>query len=124
MRASGRLLAFSIAGYSALALLLIFAFAAFVYAAATALSQEYGPIAAALIIGAAALVLALLILAWMSYRTRRLRRQIRMRRMAEPALADVAASVLPMMLRASPIGTMVAIAAATYFMQRSRRVRR
>lgn len=124
LRVSSQLLAVSAAGYAVVALLLIFAAAAFIYAAAVALSHAYGPIVAAVVLGAGALLIALVIIAWIAYRQRRLRRQIRMRRLAEPAMADLAAGLMPVMLKASPLGTMVAVAAATYFLQRSRRLRR
>jgi hypothetical protein len=111
-------------GYFAVLLLLIFAFAAFVYAAATALTDAYGPVVSASVIGGVSIVIALIVIAWLAARSRRLRRELRMRRLARPAVAGVAASALPLMMRASPIGTLLAVALAGYLLQRSTQKRR
>jgi type VI protein secretion system component VasK len=120
LRASGEQAALNVIAYFTVFLLLIFAFAAFVYAAATALDRAYGPIVAASVLGGVSLLLALIVIAWLGMRRRRMRHRIRMSRAAQPDLtAGVAASVLPAMLRASPMGTLILVAAAGYLLQRS-----
>jgi hypothetical protein len=42
-----------------------------------------------------------------------------MQRLAQPAMAGAAASALPLMMRASPIGTLLVVALAGYMLQRS-----
>ena len=106
-------------GYLAVALLVAFAFAAFVYAAATALTAAYGPVVSALIIGGVSIALAVVVVIWLGLRSRRLKRQRRMQRLAQPAMAGVAASALPLMMRTSPIGTLLVVALAGYMLQRS-----
>jgi len=121
LRASGEQAALNVLAYFIVFLLLVFAFAAFAYAAATGLSQAYGPIVAACVLGGASLLLALIVIAWLGMRRRRLKRHfLRMRQAAQPEMAaGMAATVLPSMLRASPIGTLVLVAAAGYLLQRS-----
>jgi Mn2+/Fe2+ NRAMP family transporter len=119
LRSSGEQLALTLLAYVAVFLLILFAFAAFIYAAATALTAAYGPVVSASILGGASLVLALIVFAVIAARKRRLRRLMRMRRPSQPAMAGAAATVLPLMLRASPIGTLLVVAAAGYILQRS-----
>lgn len=119
LQSSGERAVLTLVGYLLVVLLLAFAFAAFVYAAATALTERYGPVTSALTIGIASVALALIAMGWLAYRRRKLRREMRLRRLARPAMAGVAASVLPTMVRASPLGTLLAVAAAAYVLQRS-----
>ncbi|MDB5526094.1 MAG: hypothetical protein JWM58_3857 [Rhizobium sp.] len=121
LQSSGERAVLTLLGYLAASLLVVFAFAAFIYAAATALTQAYGPVISALVIGGISISLALVVLAWLAMRRRRLRREMRMRRVAQPAMIGAAASILPMMIRASPLGTLLAVAAAGYVLQRSTR---
>jgi hypothetical protein len=124
LQLSGEQAVRTLIGYFVVLLLVIFAFAAFVYAAATALTEAYGPVVSATVIGGVSIVIALLIIAWLAMRSRRLKREMRMRRLARPAVAGVAASALPLMMRASPIGTLLAVAVAGYMLQRSTQKRR
>jgi len=119
LQMSGEQAVRTLLGYLAVALLVAFAFAAFVYAAATALTQAYGPVVSALVIGGIALVLAVIAMIWLSVRRHRLERERRMQRLAQPAMAGVAASALPLMMRTSPIGTLLVVALAGYMLQRS-----
>ena len=119
LQASGERAVMTLIGYTIAFLLVVFAFAAFVYAAATALTAAYGPVISASIIGGASLVLALIVIAWLGVRQRKLRRRARLQRIAQPAMASIATTALPLMLRASPIGTLVAVAAAAYVLQRA-----
>lgn len=124
LQASGAQAVRTLLGYVAVLLLLIFAFAAFVYAAATALTQAYGPVVSASVIGGVSVVIALIVMAWLAARSRKLKREMRMRRLARPAVAGAAASALPLMMRASPIGTLLVVALAGYMLQRSTQKRR
>jgi len=124
MHAVGERAMLTLIGYAAISLLMVFAFAAFVYAGATALTAAYGPVASAVIIGGTSLVLALIGIAWLAYRRRKLRREMMRRRLVQPAVAGVAASVLPAMMRSSPLATLLAVAAAAYLYQRSTQRRR
>jgi type VI protein secretion system component VasK len=119
LQSSGERAMLTLIGYLAASLLVVFAFAAFVYAGATALTAQYGPVISASIIGGVSIVLALIVFGWLAYRRRKLKRQMRLRRLAQPAMAGVAASALPLMMRASPIGTLLAVAVAGYVLQRS-----
>jgi len=124
LQSSGERAMLTLFGYLAASLLLVFAFAAFVYAAATALTAAYGPVVSASVIGGGSLILAGIVFAWLSYRRRKLKREMRVRRLAQPAMAGVAATALPLMLKTSPIGTLLAVAAAAYVFQRSTQKRR
>lgn len=119
LQSSGERAVLTLLGYAAASLLVIFAFAAFVYAAATALTEAYGPVISASVLGGVALLLAIIVFVWLSMRRRKLQREMRMRRLAQPAVAGLATTALPLMLRTSPIGTLVAVAAAAYILQRS-----
>jgi hypothetical protein len=122
---SGERAARTILGYLAVVLLLVFAFAAFVYAAATALTGAYGPVVSALVLGGVSVGLAVIVVIWLAIRSRRLKRERqRMQRIAQPAMAGVAASALPLMMRTSPIGTLVVVALAGYMLQRSTQKKR
>lgn len=119
LQMSGERATRTLLAYLAVALLVAFAFGAFVYAVATALTQAYGPVVSALVIGCVSIVLAVAVVIWLAVRSRRLRRERRVQRLAQPAMAGVAASALPLMMRASPIGTLLAVALAGYLLQRS-----
>lgn len=120
LQMSGERAARTVLGYLAVALLLVFAFAAFAYAAATALTETYGPVISALVLGGVSIVLAVIVVIWLAIRSRRLKHEKqRVRRLAQPAMAGVAASALPLMMRTSPIGTLLVVALAGYMLQRS-----
>lgn len=119
VQSSGERVMLTLAGYIVVLLLLSFAFAAFAYAGATALTAEFGPVAAALMIGGASVILALIVIGWLAYRRRKLKRELRMRRAAQPAVAGAVASALPIMMRTSPLGTLLVVAAGAYVLQRS-----
>lgn len=120
LEASGEKVALTVIGYMSAMLLLVAAILALAYAVAVAVSDAYGPIAAALAIAAAALSGALAIVAWLNRRSKVLARQARLRRgMTEPAVMNAATHLLPAMLKASPMGTLVAIAAAAYVVSKA-----
>jgi ABC-type Co2+ transport system permease subunit len=65
------------------------------------------------------------VIAWaLALRQRKLKREMRARRLAQPAAAAVATSVLPMMMKASPLGTLLLVATAAFMLQRSGRTQR
>lgn len=120
LEASGEKVALTVIGYMSAMLLLVAAILALAYAVAVAVSDAYGPIAAALAIAAAALSGALAIVAWLNRRSKVVARQARLRRgMTEPAVMNAATHLLPAMLKASPMGTLVAIAAAAYVVSKA-----
>jgi small-conductance mechanosensitive channel len=123
LQMSGERLVVASIGYLGVALLAAFSLAAFAYAAAVALSEIYGPVVAALVLGAVSAVLAVLTL--LVINSRRRRRHMRASAMVPPRpMAGLATTLLPDMVRASPIGTLVAVAAAAYVLQRSSQDRR
>ena len=120
LESSGERVMLTVMGYLAVMLLLVAAFVALVYAGATAVSEAYGPVAASLTVAVCALVGALVLVLWLSRRRRVLARQARLRRsLLEPAAMSAAAHVLPTMLKASPMGTLFAIAAAAYVVSKA-----
>lgn len=119
LESSGERVMLTVVGYLAVMLLLVAAFIALVYAGATAVSQAYGPVIAALMVAICALVAALVIILWLGMRRKRLARQARLRRGIEPATLTAATAVLPVLLRASPMGTLIAVAAAAYVISKA-----
>lgn len=116
---SGERAMLSVIGYLAASLLMMLAVGAFIYAAAVALTEAYGPVVSGVVIGAVAALLGLMTIAWLSLRRRRLRREVRLRRLAQPALAEVAATALPALLQKNPVGVLIVAAAAGFLLQRS-----
>jgi hypothetical protein len=114
LESSGERVMLTVVGYLAVMLLLVAAFIALVYAGATAVSQVYGPVIAALTVAGCTIVAALVLIVWLSMRRKRLVRQARIRRALEPATLTAATTVLPVLLKASPLGTLAAVAAAAY----------
>lgn len=119
LESSGERVMLTVVGYLAVMLLLVAAFIALVYAGATAVSQAYGPVVAALTVAGCAIVGALVIMVWLSMRRKRLARQARLRRGIEPATLTAATAVLPVLLKASPLGTLIAVAAAAYVISKA-----
>ena len=121
MRASGQQLVLTLIAYGIVGLLLLSAYVAFMYALALAISAESSPIAAALSIAIVTLVLALVILAWIKLmaRRRRRRREIYARSAASARSVAAVSTLIPMMVRASPVGSVVAVAALAYLISRA-----
>lgn len=120
LEASGERVLLTVMGYLAAMLLLVVAFVALVYAGATAISQVYGPVVAALSVAAGAAVAAIMLVVWLSHRRKVLAQQALMRRAAQTSpLTSVAAVALPMALKASPVGTLIAVAAAAYVISKA-----
>ncbi|MBL0370647.1 hypothetical protein JJB09_01275 [Rhizobium sp. KVB221] len=119
MEASGERVVVTIIAYAVITLLLLVALGASIYAAATAVALAYGPVAAALSVAVFALVAALAVLGWLGYRRRSLRRRRLLRKATQPALTAAAMQALPVALRASPLGTLAAVAAAAYVLAKA-----
>lgn len=103
------------------AVLLLTAYAALVYAAALAIAAEAGPIVAALSIAGGSVLIALLLWLGLRLRRRRLRRRLRMQTHATASVASNAAlaTMIPMMVRASPVGSLVAVGIVAYVLSRA-----
>ena len=120
LESSGERVMLTLMGYFAVTFLLVAAFIALVYAGATAISQAYGPVAAAVSVAAVALLAALLVALWLNQRRKMQARRARVRRhLLEPTAMNAATHLLPVMLRASPMGTLFAIAAAAYVVSKA-----
>jgi hypothetical protein len=116
---SGERAMLTVITYLVAALFFVLAIAAFIYAAAVALTEAYGPVVAGVVIGVVAALLGLMTIAWLSLRKRSLRRKMLLRRLAQPSLADTAATTLPIMLQKNPLGVLIIAAAAGFLLQRS-----
>ena len=121
IRASGQQMVLTLIAYAIVAILLLSAYVAFMYALGLAIAAEYSPLAAALSIAIATLVIALAIVLWLKMRGRRLarRRAIHTRSAANVASTAAMATVVPMMVRASPVGSLVAVAVLAYVLSRA-----
>jgi hypothetical protein len=121
MRASGQQLVLTLIAYAIVAILLLSAYVAFMYALGLAIAAEYSPVIAALSIAIATLVIALAIVLWLKVRGRRLerRREIYARSAVNAGSTAAMATMVPMMIRASPVGSLVAVAVLAYVVSRA-----
>ncbi|UVC09760.1 hypothetical protein IHQ71_03850 [Rhizobium sp. TH2] len=121
IRASGQQLVLTLIAYAIVALLLLSAYVAFMYALGLAIAAEFSPVIAALSIAIATLVIALAIVVWLKVRGRRLerRRAIYARSAVNAGSAAAMATMVPMMIRASPVGSLVAVAVLAYVVSRA-----
>jgi hypothetical protein len=121
MRASGQQLVLTLIAYGIVAILLLSAYVAFMYALGLAIAAEYSPVIAALSIAIATLVIALAIVLWLKVRGRRLerRRAIYARSAVNAGSTAAMATMVPMMIRASPVGSLVAVAVLAYVVSRA-----
>ena len=121
IRASGEELVLSLIGYGIVALLLLSAYVALMYALGLAIAAEAGPVVAALSIAGATLVIALGVVLWLRMRHRRIRRLRMMHTRATMNAGSTAAmaTVVPMMVRASPLGSLAAVAILSYVLSRA-----
>src|SRR5690349_11345882 len=102
--------AISLAIYGIVGLFALTAYVALLYAMGLAISDEYGPMNAALAIAGVtilAAVIALLVLQLRARRQRRLR-ALRARSAAAAGTSAAMATMVPMMVRASPVGSLLA----------------
>jgi hypothetical protein len=121
MRASGQQLVLTLIAYVIVAILLLSAYVAFMYALGLAIAAEYGPVIAALSIAFATLIVALGIVVWLKLRGRKLerRRRIYARSAVNAGSTAAMATMVPMMIRASPVGSLVAVAVLAYVVSRA-----
>lgn len=121
LRTSAREYVFLVAVGAILAVLLLTAYAALVYALAIAVAREAGPVAAALSIAAGSLLLALLL--WVAARLHRKRQQrrrrLRLQRTASVASNSALAAMIPLMVRQSPLGSLLLVGIAAYVLSRA-----
>jgi hypothetical protein len=121
IRASGQQLVLTLIAYAIVVILLLSAYVAFMYALGLAIAAEYSPVIAALSIAIATLVIALSIVVWLKVRGRRLerRRALYARSAVNAGSTAAMATMVPMMIRASPVGSLVAVAVLAYVVSRA-----
>lgn len=119
IRLAGRQLGSIMLAYGVMALFLLTGYGALVFAIAATLSNRYGSVAAAVMIGLASLMLALIVYIWTSYRVRRFRRRQHLRAAVGSVQRSVIGTAIPVIVRASPIASLIAVAAAAAFLTRS-----
>ena len=125
-RLTGERLVLSIAAYIVVGILLASTYVALMIAMGLALAEVFGPIAAALAIAGVTLLTAVVVMLLVRWRDRRLafRQRMLAQRNANAMPASAMAALLPLMMRASPVGTLLAAGAAAYFMSRATTRRR
>lgn len=111
----------SVAVYAIVALLALTAYGALLYALGLAISNEAGPMVAALSIAGLTIALALIVLLYLKMRARRIRRlqALRTRSAMSAGSSAALAAVVPMMVRASPVGSLLAVGVLAYVMSRA-----
>jgi hypothetical protein len=121
IRSSTQDMMFTLAIYAVVGLLGLTAYVALLYALGLVISAEAGPLAAALSIAGITIGLALVGLLIVYVRQRRLRRlrQLRARSSVSAGSTAVVATLVPMMVRASPVGSLMAVAAVAYVLSRA-----
>jgi hypothetical protein len=121
IRSSTHELAFSLMIYGIAGIFGLTAYGALLYAVGLAIATEYGPMAAALSIAALTVFAALVALMFLSLRKRRLRRirAMRARSAASAGTTAAMATMVPMMVRASPVGSLLAVAVLAYVVSRA-----
>ena len=121
IRASGQQLVLTLIAYAIVVILLLSAYVAFMYALGLAIAAEYSPVIAALSIAIATLVIALSIVVWLKVRGRGLerRRALYARSAVNAGSTAAMATMVPMMIRASPVGSLVAVAVLAYVVSRA-----
>ena len=113
--------ALSLVVYAIIGLFALTAYVALLYALGLAISQEAGPMVAALSIAGITILAALIALMVLSLRARRIRRlrALRTRSTVAAGTSAAAAALVPMMVRASPVGSLVAVAVLAYVVSRA-----
>lgn len=121
IRSTTHELAMSLVVYAIIGLFALTAYAALLYALGLAISQEYGPMTAALSIAGITILAALIALMVLRLRARRLKRlrALRTRSAMAAGTSAAAAALVPMMVRASPVGSLVAVAVLAYVVSRA-----
>lgn len=113
--------AVSLAVYAIVGLLSLTAYVALIYALGLAVSREYGPMVAAFSIAGITILASLVALGLLALRARRLRRlrALRTRSTVSAGTSAAATALVPMMVRASPVGSLVAVAVLAYVVARA-----
>jgi len=111
----------TLAIYAVVGLFVLTAYVALIYAFGLVVSAEYGPLVAALSIAGLTLVLALIGLLVVRMRHKRLERlrQLRARSTVGVGSSAALATLVPMMVRASPVGSLMAVAVMAYVLSRA-----
>lgn len=109
-----------IAAYMAIAILVFLALISFIAAAAIKIAEIYGAAVAALCAGGFFLLAAIVfgLIAQHRARVQRRRMMMEMAALQRQASVNVAGTVLPIMLRGSPIGTLALVAGASFLLVR------
>lgn len=107
--------------YAVVGLFTLTAYVALLYALGLVISDAYGPLVAALSIAGLTILLALIGLLVVRMRHRRLERlrQLRSRSAAAAGSTAAIATIVPMMVRASPVGSLMAVAVMAYVLSRA-----
>lgn len=121
VRSTVRDIAVSGVMYGIAAIFALTAYMALLYAAGLAIASEVGPVVAALSIAGATVFLALILLLALSLRRRRLRpaRRLRPRGVVATGAGLGLGTVVPLMVRASPVGSLLAVAVLAYVVSRA-----
>lgn len=121
IRSSTQDMMFTLAIYAIVGLFVLTAYVALLYALGLAISNEYGPMVAALSIAGLTIVLALIGLLVVRMRQKRLERlrQLRSRSTAAAGSSAALATLVPMIVRASPVGSLMAVAVMAYVLSRA-----
>lgn len=111
----------TLAIYAVVGLFTLTAYVALLYALGLVISDAYGPLVAALSIAGLTILLALIGLLVVRMRHRRLERlrQLRSRSAAAAGSTAAIATIVPMMVRASPVGSLMAVAVMAYVLSRA-----
>jgi hypothetical protein len=115
LRRSARRASKTMAAFAVIGVLAMTAYGTLILGIGLALSARYGPITASFVIAAATAAIALGMLFWMQRRGRR-------KKPVAPAnvAAATVAAMVPGLIAASPIGSLVAVAAAAYVISKAR----
>lgn len=121
IRSSTNELAIAIVIYGVVGLFALSAYIALLYALGLAISIEYGPLVAALSVAGLTAMAALITLMVLRMRQRRLRREreLRARSTAAAGTSAAMATMVPMIVRASPVGSLLAVAVLAYVVSRA-----
>lgn len=121
IRSSTQDMMFTLAIYAVVGVFVLTAYGALLYALGLAISAEAGPMMAALSIAGLTILLAVIGLLVVYIRQRRLRRlrDLRARSTASVGSSAAIATLVPMMVRASPVGSLMAVAVMAYVLSRA-----
>ena len=121
IKSSTHELAISVIVYAIVGLFGLTAYVALLYAFGLVIAAEYGPLVSALSIAGLTAVAALVALLVLRMRRRRRRRlqELRMRSATAAGTSAAMATMVPMMVRASPVGSLIAVSVLAYVVSRA-----